>query len=35
MARLWSVEQGAVKREFNGHQKAVTALAFSDVISRH
>lgn len=32
-ARLWSVEQGAIKREFNGHQKAVTALAFSDALA--
>ncbi|XP_071948073.1 target of rapamycin complex subunit lst8-like [Antedon mediterranea] len=33
MARLWSIEHGEVKREYNGHQKAVTALAFHDGIA--
>jgi hypothetical protein len=28
------VETGAVEREYNGHQKAVTALAFRDEIIR-
>jgi len=31
MARLWNVEQAEVKREYSGHQKAVTCLAFRDV----
>ncbi|XP_064477968.1 target of rapamycin complex subunit lst8-like [Ornithodoros turicata] len=30
VARLWSVSSGEVKREFSGHQKALTALAFRD-----
>lgn len=30
MLRLWHVEGGAPLREFNGHQRAVTALAFRD-----
>lgn len=30
VARLWNVEGGDVKREYNGHQKAIVALAFSD-----
>ncbi|EEC03813.1 conserved hypothetical protein, partial [Ixodes scapularis] len=30
VARLWSVEPAEVKREFSGHQKALTALAFRD-----
>ncbi|GAB6020253.1 hypothetical protein CHUAL_002971 [Chamberlinius hualienensis] len=30
VARLWSIEQGEVIREYSGHQKAVTALAFRD-----
>jgi len=30
MARLWTVESGEVKREYSGHQKAVTCLAFRD-----
>ncbi|XP_022235017.1 target of rapamycin complex subunit lst8-like isoform X2 [Limulus polyphemus] len=29
-ARLWSVSTGEVKREYSGHQKALTALAFRD-----
>ncbi|KAH9511567.1 Target of rapamycin complex subunit lst8 [Dermatophagoides farinae] len=29
--RLWSVYSGQMTREYSGHQKAVTALAFSDV----
>ncbi|XP_033630414.1 target of rapamycin complex subunit lst8-like [Asterias rubens] len=32
-ARLWNLEQSEVKREFNGHQKAITALAFSDGVT--
>ncbi|XP_072167793.1 target of rapamycin complex subunit LST8-like [Diadema setosum] len=32
-ARLWSVAEGEVKREFTGHQKAITSLAFCDNIS--
>jgi hypothetical protein len=28
------VETGAVEREYNGHQKAVTSLAFRDEIIR-
>jgi WD40 repeat protein len=32
-ARLWSVENGTVQREYTGHQKAVTALAFCDQIT--
>jgi WD40 repeat protein len=34
VARLWNVETGAVEREYNGHQKAVTSLAFRDEIIR-
>jgi len=30
MARLWGINNGDVKREYSGHQKAITALAFSD-----
>lgn len=30
MARLWDIATGTVKREYSGHQKAVTALAFAD-----
>ncbi|CAD1479357.1 unnamed protein product, partial [Heterotrigona itama] len=30
VARLWNVSTGAVEREYQGHQKAVTALAFRD-----
>ncbi|CAN8002950.1 unnamed protein product [Ixodes hexagonus] len=30
VARLWSVGPAEVKREFSGHQKALTALAFRD-----
>ncbi|XP_065199469.1 target of rapamycin complex subunit lst8 isoform X2 [Planococcus citri] len=30
LARLWSIETGHVEREYSGHQKAVTALAFMD-----
>lgn len=32
IARLWNVETGEVKREYSGHQKAVTCLAFKDDI---
>ncbi|CAG0878531.1 unnamed protein product [Darwinula stevensoni] len=31
-ARLWQVETGEIKREYTGHQKAVTAIAFRDVL---
>jgi G protein beta subunit-like protein len=34
VARLWNVQTGAVEREYNGHQKAVTSLAFRDEIVR-
>jgi len=30
MARLWSVETGEVRREYSGHQRVVTCLAFRD-----
>ncbi|KAL3196968.1 hypothetical protein MRX96_053934, partial [Rhipicephalus microplus] len=30
VARLWSVSPAEVKREYSGHQKALTALAFKD-----
>lgn len=29
-ARLWNVDSGRVEREYNGHTKAVTSLAFID-----
>ncbi|XP_043271855.1 target of rapamycin complex subunit lst8 isoform X2 [Venturia canescens] len=32
VARLWNVSTGIVEREYQGHQKAVTALAFRDQI---
>ena len=32
VTRLWNVETGAVEREYNGHQKAVTSLVFRDEI---
>lgn len=32
-ARLWSVEGGTVQREYAGHQKAVTSLAFCDQVT--
>jgi len=31
IARLWAVESGEVKREYSGHLKAITCLAFRDV----
>lgn len=31
VARLWSVETGEVKREYSGHQKTISAIAFRDV----
>ncbi|XP_042888514.1 target of rapamycin complex subunit lst8-like [Penaeus japonicus] len=31
-ARLWSVETGEVKREYSGHQKTISAIAFRDVL---
>lgn len=30
VARLWNVSTGAVEREYQGHYKALTALAFRD-----
>lgn len=32
VARLWSVETGEIKREYSGHQKAISAIAFRDII---
>jgi G protein beta subunit-like protein len=29
-ARLWNINSGDVRREYSGHQKAITAIAFSD-----
>lgn len=29
-AKLWNVKTGTMEREYAGHQKAVTALAFRD-----
>jgi len=31
VSRLWSIKEGTVKREYVGHQKAVTSLAFRDI----
>ncbi|XP_054159033.1 target of rapamycin complex subunit lst8-like [Oppia nitens] len=31
-ARLWNVFSGDIKREYSGHQKAITAIAFSDTL---
>ena len=31
-ARLWSVHDKTVRREYIGHQKAITALAFADSV---
>jgi len=31
MGRLWSIKEGTVKRKYEGHQKAVTSLAFRDI----
>jgi len=33
MARLWNVESGNIEREYEGHQKSLTALAFCDPYS--
>eukprot|EP00118_Oscarella_pearsei_P000733 m.5676 g.5676 ORF g.5676 m.5676 type:complete len:316 (+) comp13768_c0_seq1:27-974(+) len=30
LARLWSIDNGDVKREYQGHQKAIVSLAFHD-----
>jgi len=30
-ARLWSLQTGTVKREYQGHQKALTSVAFRDI----
>lgn len=30
VARLWRISKQTVEREYNGHQKAITALAFKD-----
>lgn len=32
VARLWNISTGIVEREYQGHQKAVTALAFRDEV---
>lgn len=32
VARLWNVNTGEVRREYNGHQKAVISLAFRDEV---
>ncbi|XP_034951891.1 target of rapamycin complex subunit lst8 [Chelonus insularis] len=32
VARLWNVANGTIEREYQGHQKALTALAFKDQI---
>lgn len=32
IARLWNIESGEIEREYSGHQKAITALAFVDCI---
>lgn len=32
VARLWNASTGVIEREYQGHQKAVTALAFRDEI---
>lgn len=32
IARLWSVETGEIKREYTGHQKTISAIAFRDVL---
>ncbi|XP_033226192.1 target of rapamycin complex subunit lst8 [Belonocnema kinseyi] len=32
VARLWNIESGIVERKYEGHQKAITALAFRDEI---
>ncbi|KAI5698838.1 hypothetical protein M8J75_012584 [Diaphorina citri] len=31
VARLWNIETGEVDKEYSGHQKAITSLAFCDV----
>lgn len=33
LVRLWSVYNGKLTREYNGHQKSVMAIAFSDITS--
>nr|BAN20635.1 vegetatible incompatibility protein HET-E-1, putative [Riptortus pedestris] len=33
IARLWNLETGAIEREYSGHQKPITALAYSDTPS--
>lgn len=32
IARLWNIEKGTVEREYSGHSKAITSLAFRDQI---
>ncbi|KAK0163103.1 hypothetical protein PV327_006812 [Microctonus hyperodae] len=32
VARLWNVTTGGIEREYQGHQKALTALAFRDQV---
>lgn len=29
-AKIWNIETGSMEKEYAGHQKAVTALAFRD-----
>ncbi|XP_073980769.1 MTOR associated protein, LST8 isoform X1 [Rhodnius prolixus] len=31
VARLWNLENGTIEREYTGHQKPITALAYSDI----
>ena len=33
IARLWSLEQEEVVRKYQGHQKALVCLAFTDVVA--
>ena len=30
IARLWTVESGEIKKDFQGHQRSVVCIAFSD-----
>lgn len=30
LARIWNIGLGTIEREYQGHQKAVTAIAFRD-----
>lgn len=31
-AKLWNVETGEIERDYAGHNKAITALAFRDTV---